>query len=251
MAGIERIAIFLRVLVLAAGVWLAPALAADDFESGNQFYERGKFSEAKHEYERELAAGGAGANLYYNLGNTEYRLGSIGAAILNYERALALDPRHPEARSNLQFLRERAGAKLPEVSPVGRVIATQPLNFWLVLAVASAWALVFALALLLTSRGAPAGGWWLLVVVSALIATVGAFGWWSGWKDRALAIIIAPATEARLAPAASAPLAEALPPGSRVRVMSERGDWVYCELPGASRGWIPRRAVERVRSQES
>lgn len=251
MAETERFAVFLRVLGLAVMLLLPPALAADDFESGNQFYEEGKFSEAKHEYERHLASGGGGPNLYYNLGNTEYRLGSIGVAILNYERALALDPRHPEALSNLQFLRERAGAKLPAATPLTKVVATQPLNLWLVVTVAAGWVCVFGVAILLTRRQGSSGGWWSLIVLSALVAGVGALGWWSGWKDRTLAIIIAPETEARLAPAASAPLAEALPPGSRVRVVSERGDWVYCELPGASRGWIPRRAVERIRPQAS
>ena len=70
---------------------------------------------------------------------------------------------------------------------------------------------------------------------------------WLGAKDQALAIITARQTEARLAPAESAGVAEALPAGSRVRVLSERGEWVYCELPGAGRGWVPQKAIERVR----
>jgi hypothetical protein len=46
-------------------------------------------------------------------------------------------------------------------------------------------------------------------------------------------------------------VAEALPAGSQVRVLSERGEWVYCELPGMGRGWIPDGAVERVRPARS
>ena len=70
--------------------------------------------------------------------------------------------------------------------------------------------------------------------------------WWRG-QENALAIVVAQQTEARLAPADSAGLAEALSAGSRVQVLSERGEWVYCVLPGAGRGWIPHAAVERVR----
>ena len=36
-----------------------------------------------------------------------------------------------------------------------------------------------------------------------------------------------------------------------VRVLSERGEWIYCELPGQGRGWIPDGAVERVRPVKS
>lgn len=32
------------------------------------------------------------SNLFYNLGNAYYRQGKLGLAILNYERALRLDP---------------------------------------------------------------------------------------------------------------------------------------------------------------
>ncbi len=46
-------------------------------------------------------------------------------------------------------------------------------------------------------------------------------------------------------------MAEALPAGSQVRVLSERGEWIYCELPGTGRGWIPDGAVERVRPAKS
>ena len=48
--------------------------------------------------------------LFYNLANAQYRLGNLGQAILNYERALALEPRHPEAAANLRLVRDKARA---------------------------------------------------------------------------------------------------------------------------------------------
>ena len=41
------------------------------------------------------------------------------------------------------------------------------------------------------------------------------------------------------------------PPGSEVRVLGERGDWTYCELPGARRGWLSTRALEALRPAPS
>lgn len=50
---------------------------------------------------------GASAKLYYNLGNSYYRLGEMGNAILAYERALRLDPSDDDVRNNLAFVNAR------------------------------------------------------------------------------------------------------------------------------------------------
>jgi len=49
-------------------------------------------------------------NLFYDLGNAYFRTGDFGHAILNYERALALERHHPEATANLQIARDEAHA---------------------------------------------------------------------------------------------------------------------------------------------
>lgn len=50
--------------------------------------------------EKEL---GSSSALLYNIGNSYYRSGEIGKAILYYKRALKLDPTNSDARQNLQF----------------------------------------------------------------------------------------------------------------------------------------------------
>ena len=61
-------------------------------EQANKAYSEDKFIEALKLYEEAVAKEGVSTELYYNIGNTYYRLGSKGKAILYYERALALDP---------------------------------------------------------------------------------------------------------------------------------------------------------------
>ena len=92
---------------------LAVIVRAGDFEEGNELFDQGKFLEAKQHYENIVESGQAGANVYYNLGNADYRLGSAGRAILDYERALALNPRHPEETANLRLLREQSASRIP------------------------------------------------------------------------------------------------------------------------------------------
>ena len=78
-----------------------------DFEAANQAFDQGKFAEAKAGYEKLAETGEWSAHLFYNLGNADYRLGATGRAMLDYERALALDPAHAEARANLAVLRKQ------------------------------------------------------------------------------------------------------------------------------------------------
>ncbi|TAE59994.1 MAG: tetratricopeptide repeat protein [Bacteroidetes bacterium] len=74
---------------------------------GDAAYEAGNFEEALAQYEAVLAQGQESAGLYYNLGNTFYRLNRLGPSILNYERALKLDPGMKDARQNLILVRMR------------------------------------------------------------------------------------------------------------------------------------------------
>ncbi|MDR3402538.1 MAG: hypothetical protein P4L99_08570 [Chthoniobacter sp.] len=224
---------------------------AGDFEAANNAYDQGKFAEAKSGYEKLLESGSGSANVYYDLANADYRLGSAGRAILNYERALVLSPRHPEARANLKLLREQNGAKLLPRSWNARVAALLSPTVWTILAAVAGWVVIFGLVFLVTSRRDDNFGLWLGALTGAAVCAVSLVSLWSIAKDQTLAVITAKQTEARLAPAESAGVAEALPAGSQVRVLSERGEWIYCELPGQGRGWVPEGAVERVRPVKS
>ncbi|HEX8295785.1 MAG TPA: tetratricopeptide repeat protein [Chthoniobacteraceae bacterium] len=215
------------------------------FESANQLYEAGKFVEAREEYRQLLDGGQRTANLYYNLGNTEYRLGAPGLAILEYERALEADPSHPEAQANLKLLRGQTGARVRAEDWGDRHFPRWGNSVYVVALTVSVWAGLFALAALVgrSARGAPL----VFAAVAFGIAIYFAAGIWRHERRQPRAIITAE-VEARLAPAESAGPAGSLPVGSEVWILSERGDWAYCELPDATnRGWINLKALERVR----
>ena len=243
-ADLKTAAFWLCALAVLCGRALA---GGGDFEGANQAYDHGKFSEAKVGYEKLVEAGEWSANLFYNLGNADYRLGAPGRAMLDYERALALDPAHPEARANLAVLQKQTGARKRAAAWEDAVFVAKSVNAWTIVAAAAAWLAIFSLALIGTSKRSEKFGLWLTTAAAVLVCAYAAgVLWWRG-QERAMAIVVAQQTEARLAPADSAGLAEALPAGSRVQVLSERGEWIYCVLPGAGRGWIPQQAVERVR----
>ena len=235
----------LRWLALAAVFALAFSAHAQDFEKANQLYDEGKFVQAQHAYEQIVEGGTWSANLFYNLGNASSRAGAQGRAMLHYERALVLDPSHADAQRNLRLLRGQTGAKLIDSPLIERACRKVRESVWAVLAAVAAWGCVFSVAFLWMSERREK--LWLLAVASVAVAAVAGFGVFAHWQDRALGIVTAKEAEARLAPVESAGLADVLAAGSRVRVLSERGAWIYCELPNQRRGWLVAIAVERVR----
>ena len=68
-------------------------------------------------YESILQQGQA-AEIYYNLGNSYYKLGEIAKSILNYERALHLKPSDDDIKSNLEIARAKTIDKIDEIPDI-------------------------------------------------------------------------------------------------------------------------------------
>ena len=242
----------MRSALLWLACWFcALPLRGADFDAANQLYDQGKFAEARSAYEGLVAGGKGSANLFYNLGNTHHRLGAPGPAMLSYERALVLDSRHPEARANLDFLRSQTGAVPWPTSWIDWLFPARWADVAVVVGMIAVWVAVFLLAgMFLTPRREKLGLW---IGVTVLLSLVGyaAMVVWSAEQGRALAIVTEKTVEAHLAPAESSTPGAVLPAGSQVRVLSVRGDWIYCALPTQGRGWISTKALGRIREEAS
>jgi tetratricopeptide (TPR) repeat protein len=248
----QRTIFWVTAAAIAVGCAAAyPARGDQDptFAKANQAYSEGRFQEAVDGYQNLVTSGQRSANLFYDLGNAWFRLGNFGEAILGYERALALDPHHPEASANLALVRDEARALELKRSGLERYIeAGTPAQYSLAASIAF-WVALFGAARLLFSRRRSAALVSLLVL-SAVIFAGAVFALYSlesGSKGGDLAIVTGKKIEARLATADTASSVLALPPGTEIKVLSQRGDWLYAALPNDLRGWIPANAAQRVR----
>jgi len=225
------------------------AQPAAQFAKANQEYGGGHFKEAIDAYEGLVRSGEWSVNLFYDLGNAYFRAGDLGRAILNYERALALDPRHPETEANLRIVRDEARALELTPSAPERFLTFASLNNYAIAAATAFWVGVFCLAALIFARRRSRGTVAVAILSLAIFAlAMAAISWINnGNKGRALAIVTSDGVEARLATADTANSVLALPPGSEIRILSRRGDWIYGALPNNLRGWIPAKGAEQVR----
>ena len=234
---------------LLAGSSFAFAQSDASFGKANQEYSEGKFREAIDHYEAAVHAGQWSAPLFYDLGNAYFRTGDFGRAILNYERALALEPNHPETQANLRIARDEArGLELPQGWPE-RLLRFANINQYSVAAATAFWLGILFLVIMIFAQRRRRR----LIALSVLSFTIFALLVYalvsieSGAKGRSLAIITGSGVQARLATADNAGSVLALPPGSEVRIERERGDWVYAGLPNNLHGWVPARSLEVVR----
>lgn len=75
-------------------------------------YINNDFATAITLYENILTNEGESADIYYNLGNSYYKMDNIAKAILNYERALLLNPGDGDIRFNLELAQSKTVDKV-------------------------------------------------------------------------------------------------------------------------------------------
>ncbi|PZR74065.1 MAG: hypothetical protein DLM73_08865 [Chthoniobacterales bacterium] len=240
-------AVIFALVCVAAG----PVRGAQDpaFATANQDYSEGRFQEAVDGYQRLVQAGRFDANLFYDLGNGWFRLGNFGQAILNYERALALEPHHPEAEANLRLARDEARALELRKTWIEKYIEAGTFIQYSIAASIAVWLAVFVSARLFFTRRRSLGPVALIIffLIVFALASFALYTKETGSRGNSFAIVTGKEIEARLATADNASSILALPPGSEINILSERGDWIYAALPNDLRGWIPAKSVEKVR----
>jgi tetratricopeptide (TPR) repeat protein len=83
------------------------------FLKANTLYADGRYDEAANAYEQLLDRGIENGSLYFNLGNSYFKKGELGEAVLHYERAQRLIPRDSDLKSNYAFARSKITYSAP------------------------------------------------------------------------------------------------------------------------------------------
>jgi hypothetical protein len=244
----------LRTLLMAALLILAcgTAALADTPElmarQAYDAYTRGDYAESLRLYTLMVKRGYDGAAVRYDLGNAYMRTGDLGRAILNYRRALAMDPGLEPARHNLGVARSllpaRAAAWQP--SPWESALRSLPPGRleWAVAILAGLANLLLGAALLLGP------GRTRRICVQAFVGFCVAAGAALGlllYADAALPshrpAVVVEASPVYASPGGEGEAIATLPPGSEVVAGSRAGRWILVQW-GEGRGWAPDSSVE-------
>ena len=232
------------VLLLLGFLWLGEAFGISPFEEGNALYIEGKFLPAEEAYNRSLALEGDTPSTRYNLGRLRESLGDPGGAMLEWERALRLEPRHPLALKSLAAARTTVSSRPdPEMWWINlRPMGAAGKEHWIL-----AGGIWFSLAglFLLWSKRLRAEG--LTTLLTGVLAAVLGLLWLrDSLAEADMALVKARSIVFRAAPADPARALEALNAGTRLQLLDESGGWSRCRLADGLTGWVPSPSIERI-----
>lgn len=215
------------------------------FAEGNARYQEKQFAEAIVWYDSIVDAGFVHAETFYNLGNAHYRLGHVGPAILNYERALKANPADEDAQHNLVLANKRvidqfAEVPMPVLKRVLRdVTSVASSGTWTLFAlILLALALLAAAMFFFKMRSSKVVVAFVLFFVFAAFAEGLALAKYS-FEQEENAIITAPNTYVKSAPGDAAADLFILHEGTKLGVLEHFENWLKVKLPDGKIGWLP------------
>ena len=120
----------LTLLILCVGILiLSTSLRGQpsfDLEQANKLYNEKQFEASARFYEGEIRQGRVNGHLYYNLGNSYFRMGALAGAIHYYFKAQRLLPRNEDVQANLAHALRQTEGQLDEREPH----ALESILFW-------------------------------------------------------------------------------------------------------------------------
>ncbi|MEL5892800.1 tetratricopeptide repeat protein [Bacteroides sp. GD17] len=223
---------------------------------GDSAYMRNDYASAIQIYENLLKKGEA-AEVYYNLGNSYYKADDIAKAILNYERALLLQPGNADIRANLEVARSKTIDKVVPVPEIFFVSWTKSLinslsvDAWAKLGVVFFILLLVSLYLFFFSKqivgkkaGFIAGIVFLIFVV---LSNVFAAQQKKELVDRNEAIVLSPSVTVRSTPSESGTSLFILHEGRKVEIKdNSMREWKEIRLEDGKVGWVPASTIEVI-----
>lgn len=219
-------------------------------------YARQHYQDAIKQYEALLQEG-VSADLYYNLGNAYYRSENFTRAIINYERALLLEPGDKDIRHNLQLARQKTTDKLSPsadfflVTWYRSLVNIMGVDSWAWMAlVALAMGVVLFLVYLFSSRvSLQKVGFFGAAFMLLFFLIANLFAWHQSQvlTHRTGAVVIASETAVKSTPAQNGTNLFMLHEGTKVEITDDSmKDWKEVRLPDGKEGWISTSSIEVI-----
>lgn len=217
-------------------------------------------------YNKSIAEEGKSSDIFFNLGNAYYRADKPGKAVVNYSRALQLDPTNEDARANLDFVRSRIQDR-PEDDTAflaklhDSILGSMTANAWAWTAFVMFVVLMGAVALYIfstnvTMRKAGFFGGIVVLVIFAytLILASDAF---ATATSHDTAVVISPTTQLSSAPRAAKTAQDkvvTIHEGTSVEIVDSVPTpddpvspmWYNVKINNATKAWLRASDVERI-----
>ncbi|MDO9276792.1 MAG: tetratricopeptide repeat protein [Lutibacter sp.] len=246
--------IFLFALIIGS---FSYAQTTDElFSKANDFYKNGQYSKAIQSYLIIEKQGLESDDLFFNLGNSYYKLNKVAPSIYYYEKALKINPMHEDASNNLAFAK-RMTIDIVEDLPKtflqrfsSNVIQKLTYDTWAILGVFSSFLAALLFMVYYFSYNPKQKiiyfNTTIFMFFLMLVMVVFAFSNYDITQKSRSAIIFSLKSDIKNSPSIDGEEVFELHEGTKVTVLDELSNWKKIKLADGKIGWINAADIKEI-----
>tara|TARA_R110002167_G_scaffold13570_6_gene56213 strand:- start:2140 stop:2859 length:720 start_codon:yes stop_codon:yes gene_type:complete len=227
------------------------------FDRANTAYNQGEYEKSIADYLEILDQGQHSAALYFNLGNSYYKLNQIAPSIYYYEKALLLKPNDSEIKTNLSYARNMTLDAIEAIPEMGLSKfyndLTQFLSFDQWAYVAVGFMILFVLLYIAfyyfryAMRKRIAFILSLVCLLVSILAATFAYVQYGDFKADRPAIVFEDEIQVRSEPNDRSQEVFKLHEGTKVNILDDLNDFHKIRIADGKTGWVLKASVKPIR----
>ena len=249
----KRVNLLLLVILISSELFAQDVAAL--FEQGNAAYNGGNYALAVEKYEAILAQKQHSAALYFNLGNTHYRLGNVAESVYYFEQAKKMQPLDKAIRNNADFASNMtldAIEELPQTQLEAlqqNILVSFSLNQWAKIVLYFVWMTFVFFVFYRFSQKIQFKRLFFVLGCIFLLVTIVSFALTQikqKEEKQIKAVVFNQEIEIWAEPNKRADILFLLHEGTTLEVLSELEGWSKIKLANGSEGWVENTAIKTL-----
>ena len=226
------------------------------FKSGVELYNKGDYNEAINLFVKIINNGEHSDELYFNLGNSYYKLNDIPNSIYYFEKALKLNPNDKDILNNLTYSQNMLIDKI-DLLPSNQL--SDFFNYtsdffsikqWLIIGTIFLYFFLILFVIYFFKRDSStkkkyftlSSTFFFLTIIFILIGITK----FENQKSDIQAIIFEKRIDFRTEPNYRSEIQFNLHEGTKVNIIEELDDWVLVELSNGASGWMESKSIKKI-----
>ena len=228
-----------------------------DFDKANTLYNEGKYIDAIEVYSGIIDDGLHSADLYFNIGNSYYKINDTPNSIFYYEKALLLDPDNESVKINLTYAQNMLIDKI-ETLPKNQItvlfdsiLSTFSYEYWQFFTIFFQLLFTIFFILFVISKTSVHKRKYftyssasLIIFIITLIVSINSK---NNYLDSNPAILYDKEISFRSEPNLRSEEIFKLHEGLKINIKETINDWSLIELSNGSEGWVPTISFRKIK----
>lgn len=245
---------YIFVCLLLVGISLKTNASNSIFENANKAYQEEDYFTALNLYTKLVdSLGFQSENLFFNLGNTHYKLGNVGQSVLYFEKALKLNPNNKNTHQNLSLAQSKMVDYSESLPPIfltvwwRNVAYFKTHNEWAIFASVFIWlAIICFIVFRVIKKPMALKSIGYVLLIGFAMSLFFSFYIYRNINSKQFAVVISTSTQVKTAPDKKSTNLFKLYEGYKVKVTDILGEWTQISHEDGKKGWIQTAHIEAI-----